>query len=104
MKTLALFTIALLAAQCNTPAPAPAPTPVPVPDAGAAGAPPAPPPTAEQAACDNLARVGCPEGEDPLCVAVLTRGETLTKVPLACLAGAKSAAAVQACGFVRCKP
>lgn len=101
MKTLALLAIALLAAQCNTPAPAPAPTPVP--DAGAAGAAPTPPPTQEQAVCSNLARVGCPEGEDPLCPAVLTRGEQVTRVPLDCLLRSKTPADVQACGFVRCK-
>lgn len=99
----AFLTFALLAAQCNTPAPSPVTAPIPSPDAGHEDASATVTVSAEQAACENLARVGCPEGQDPLCAKVLAHGEQLTKVPVGCLSAAKSPAAVQACGFVRCQ-
>lgn len=80
-------------------APPPAPTPTNTADA----APPVPM-TPVGAACFNLAALGCPEGKDPQCVAVTQHAldSRLTKVPLACLTTAKTAAAARTCGFVSC--
>jgi len=87
-----------------TPPPAPPPTPHPVVVVDA-GPPPAPawaPGVGE--ACANIRAVGCAEGGSN-CPSNLQRAvvKRLTTVPLACLATAKSKAAVRACGsFVAC--
>lgn len=107
----------LVAAQC-TPGPTP-PRPVPVvviPDAGddasagAAGmagghsvggsAPLSP----TESACQHLAALGCAEGQDPKCSAVLAHAlrSGITAVPLICLSEASSPADARRCGFVTC--
>ena len=80
--------LAAATAQCAEKAAAPAP-------AADAGAP------SESAVCANLARVGCPEGEDPLCPQVFAHA---LHAPVDCLLAASSAEAARACGFVRCQP
>lgn len=94
-------------------APAPAPTPTVVADAAPPPAPdagPTPVPlTPVGAACFNLAAIKCSDGIAPNCVATLQHVVDFQAAnhgkapPLACLAGAKTAAAARACGFVSCK-
>ncbi|MGA9210472.1 MAG: hypothetical protein WB347_21940 [Terriglobales bacterium] len=57
-----------------------------------------------QAACANLATLGCAEGIDPTCVTTCTSAQTrgLTDLKPACLAAAIGVGDVQACGTVAC--
>jgi len=117
-----LFPLALLAV---LPAPSCQPQPEPVPpappgpppppavvDAGRPVPPPLPPPAPPSVgdvyddACRALAAVPCPEGLVTSCAATMRHTDQagLTKVPVVCLAAAKTAAQVRACGpFVGCR-
>jgi len=56
------------------------------------------------AACDNLKRLGCPEGDDTDCERVCTKTQAslLTDLHPSCLASAGSKEAARSCGSVRC--
>lgn len=56
------------------------------------------------AVCGHLAQLGCPEGQDPGCVAVLTavQGGRIEDLNPGCLLAAGSVSAAQACGSVAC--
>jgi len=71
----------------------PQPVPTPQPD-----------PAIYQAACDQLATIGCPEGAMPNCAAVLQSAQEahLTNLRPTCLAAAQSQDAARACG-TRCR-
>ena len=71
----------------------PTPTPSPVP------------PSAYQAACDNLAQIGCPLGSNPACAGTLETmaEERLTNISIPCLTTAKDSAAAVRCGGVSCQ-
>lgn len=96
--------IAAACAGCPTP---PAPTPG-VPDAAITttdAAPSLPDASSDLvAACANMKTLGCAEGNDPLCPAVLGHGVDahITRLDVPCLAGAKSKAEARGCGSVRC--
>ena len=72
---------------------------------------PSPPPTVTdagppyQAACANLAAIGCSDGLDPTCAAILEQMTVgrIIKDSTACLATAPDVAAAIKCGGVSCK-
>lgn len=92
MKRLALVFAVLLTA-CP-----PASSP-PTPDADAASAPSSP-----AAACSHLAAIGCIEGADTHCAAVLEHvvDAGLTPINVRCLASASTKEAARSCGGVSC--
>jgi hypothetical protein len=55
------------------------------------------------AACANLARIGCPEGLDPTCAATIRRASRVLDVRAPCLAIATTPEAARACGSVTCQ-
>lgn len=59
---------------------------------------------AAKAACANVARVGCSDGKDANCAAVLDNvvATSLTGVSLSCLTTAQTQADVRLCGLFRC--
>jgi hypothetical protein len=66
---------------------------------------PSPPPGDEcQAACANLLKLACPEGQDSSCVEVCQQAQAtrLTDLKPTCLARAKDRVAVRLCGSVDC--
>jgi hypothetical protein len=73
------------------------PSPAPVPH-DADGAPLVTP----ESACSQLAALGCTEGLDPHCASVIAHvvDVGLTKLDVACVVGAQSKEAAQACGSV----
>jgi hypothetical protein len=56
------------------------------------------------AACANLARLGCYEGQDASCIVMVQKAqdEKITDLKPACLASASSVGEVVACGTVTC--
>jgi len=74
-------------------------TPPPPPQEAA----PAPDPTGCAAACANIAKLGCPEGNTS-CVSACahTQDSGVTDLKPACLAAAKTVADLQKCGTVKC--
>jgi hypothetical protein len=113
-RTIFVFAFLLLAMRCNpTPQPPPTPTPPPVPTATADAAPkpvpptpPAPKPAGDvyDQACATELLFGCPEGVPADCAAVIRHvaAGKITTVPAACIAAAKSAVEIRACGFAKC--
>lgn len=59
-----------------------------------------------EAACTNLRRLGCPEGQGSIagltCSAIVVRASALRPLPLACWTAAPTAVEAQACGSLRC--
>jgi hypothetical protein len=104
MKTL-FGVILLFLASCPQPLPPapPGPGPAPVvPDGGMADAVVE---TVAQAACVNLARLGCPEGLRVNCASVVQKAidTQITNLRVDCIVGAQTAEAVRACGTVSCR-
>jgi hypothetical protein len=110
MIRFAFLAVAVLAMQGCPPSPTP-----PAPDASDAAPPPvadaAPAPipsvdasTPSTQACVNIARLGCAEGAISNCAATLDHVDAtkITKIDIACLAAAKTKAAVRACGSIAC--
>lgn len=58
-----------------------------------------------EAACANLAAIGCADGVAPNCASVLqqTVVERMTTTSVACLTSSKSLDEARACGGVRCQ-
>jgi len=119
LSVLVFFLVACNACQVQTtPNPPPSPTPtstVPVqpPDVTTVtvipmdGSAPLPPVVGDvyADACAAMKAAGCAEGASVNCASTIRHADQagITKVPLACLASAKGAAAVRACGFVTCR-
>lgn len=57
-------------------------------------------------ACENLRKIGCPEGFGSVggesCLGVLVNASKLRPLPLACWAHAKTGADAKGCGSLRC--
>lgn len=101
-----LGSASFVAAFCN---PRPVPPPQPAQDAAPTNidAAPAPPSgTRYERACDNAARLGCPEGKRVNCPGVLEHAAVtrITPVDVACSVAAKDVAGIRKCGaFFRCE-
>ena len=73
--------------------------------------PPQPPPSDDvmvdaEAACSNLRRLGCPEGQGSIaglsCAVIVVRASALRQLPLSCWTSAATIAVAKACGSLRC--
>lgn len=73
--------------------------------------PPEPPPSDDfmvdaEAACANLRRLGCPEGQGSVagvsCAVIVVRASALRSLPLACWTNAQTTVEAKACGSLRC--
>lgn len=72
---------------------------------------PEPPPSDDlmveaEAACGNLRRLGCPEGQGSVagvsCAVIVVRAAALRSLPLACWTRAQTTVDAESCGLVRC--
>jgi len=114
MKTLILVLTSTLLLACNSCSPTPSPVPPPAPqpeppiDVGPAPIDGGPSPVVDasvRAACANMAKAGCMEGQSSLCVGTMQKALNagITVVPLDCLVGATpDKPSIRACGFVPC--
>jgi hypothetical protein len=59
-------------------------------------------------ACDNLRRLGCPEGRGSdggvSCYRICLKQASLERIPASCWAGASNVTTLRACGRIRCAP
>lgn len=72
---------------------------------------PEPPPSDDltvdaEAACANLRRLGCPEGQGSVagvsCAVIVVRAAALRSLPLACWTSAQTTVEAKSCGSLRC--
>lgn len=59
-----------------------------------------------EAACANLRRIGCPEGQGSVagvsCAVIVVRATALRSLPLACWTKAQTTVEAKSCGSLRC--